>query len=65
MYIQAKIFSPKLWTVPDGETLLVTKYKGIGIMISGIQSREFCFGFAWDDISDADLMIINDFREDK
>ena len=40
---------------PAGETLLVLKYEFIGIMISGFQSREFCFGFDWGDILDSDL----------
>ena len=59
------IFSPKSWKVPDGETLLVPKYEGIGIMISDFQSRNFDFGFSWDDLSDAYLNIINYFRSDK
>ena len=65
MYIQAIHFSPKLWTGTNGETLLIPKDEGIGIMISAFQSREFDFGFAWDDISDADMNRINDFRADK
>ena len=58
-------FYPKLWTGPDWEKLLVPKDEGIGIMISYSQSREFGFGFDWNDISDADLKKINYFRADK
>ena len=34
-------------------------------MISDFRSRGFGFGFSWNNISDADLKIINDFRADK
>ena len=34
-------------------------------MIYDFQSREFGFGFAWDDISDADMKRINYFRSYK
>ena len=50
------------WLGPDGETLLIPKDEGICIMISAFQSRGFGFWFAWDDLSDADLKRINDFR---
>ena len=65
MYIQTIHFSPRSWTGPDGETLLIPKDEGIGIMISYFQSRELCFRFAWGDLSDADLKIIKKLREDK
>ena len=61
MYIQ-EFFSPKSWKGPDVETLLIPKDEGMGIMISAFQQREFGFGFAWDDLSDADLKRISDFR---
>ena len=47
------------------ETLLIPKDEGTGIIISASQSREFGFGFAWSDISDADLNRINYFIADK
>ena len=65
MYIQAIHFSPKSWTGPDGETLLIPKYEGTGITISAFHSREFGFGFAWDDLLYANLNKINDFRADE
>ena len=65
MYIQAIHFYPESWTGPDGEILFIFKYEGIGIMLSAFQSREFGFGFAWDDLSDSDPIIINYFRADK
>ena len=65
MYIQAIHFSPRSWTGPDGETLSIPKDEGIGIMISSFQSRELCFRFAWGDLSDADLKLINYFRSDR
>ena len=34
-------------------------------MMSAFQSREFGFGFSWDDISDDDLNRINNFGADK
>ena len=58
-------FSSKLWTDNDGETLFIPKYECIGIMISDFQSREFGFGFVWDDISDADMRRIHYFGEEK
>ena len=57
--------SPTLWTVPDRETLLTPKYEVIGMIISAFQSREFCFVFARDDLSDAYLNMINYFRAEK
>ena len=65
MYIQAIKFSPKSWKGLDGKKLLIPKDEGTGIMISPFWSRVFGFGFAWDDLSDADLNIINDFRAEK
>ena len=65
MYVQEFIFSPRSWTGPDGETLLVPKDEVIGVMISYLQSRGFCFGFSWDNILDADLKRRNDFRAEK
>ena len=65
MYVQAIHSSPKLWTDTGEETLSVYKDEGIRIMISGFQSREFGFGFSWDDLSDDDLKRINYFISDK
>ena len=65
MYIRAIHFYPRSWTDLDRETLLIPKDEGIGIIISSFQSREFGFGFSWDDLSDDDLKRINYFRSDK
>ena len=65
MYVQAIHSSPKLWTDTGEETLSVYKDEGIRIMISGFQSREFGFGFSWDDLSNTNMKRINDFRAEK
>ena len=54
-----------MWTRPYDKTLLITKDEYIYIIISDFKSREFGFGFAWDDISDADLKRINYFKAEK
>ena len=59
------IFSTEAWTGPDGETLLIPKDECIGIIIYDFHSREFVFGFAWDDISNADTKRINYLRSYK
>jgi hypothetical protein len=38
-------FSSKCWHGPQGERPLVPKEDGTGVMVSGIQSREFGIGF--------------------
>ena len=65
MYFQAITFSPKSWTGTYGEILLIPKDEGIGIIISDFQSKELGFEFAWDNLSDADLKRIIDFRSEK
>ena len=65
MCIQAIHFSPKSWAGPDGETSFIPKNEGIGIMVYAFHSREFGFGFSWDDLSDSYLKRINYFRADK
>ena len=44
---------------------MIPKYEGTGIMISAFNSREFGFGFYWDDFSDDDLNRINYFGAEK
>ena len=61
MYIKEIHFSTEACTGPDGENLLIPKDECIGIMIYDFHSREFGFGFAWDDISNADMKRINYF----
>ncbi len=38
------LLTKKAWTLPTGETQLVPKDEGQGVMISAFQSREFGFG---------------------
>ena len=65
MYIKEIHFSTEACTGPDGENLLIPKDECIGIMIYDFHSREFGFGFYWDNFSDADLKRINDFISEK
>jgi hypothetical protein len=39
------LLTKKSWCGPNGETVLVPKNEGQGLMISAFQSREFGFGF--------------------
>jgi hypothetical protein len=53
-------FTPKAWTVPDGQKSMILKDEGLGVMISAFISREFGFGFY---ISSEDLEKVNKKRE--
>ena len=37
-------FTPKAWSTPDGQTPVIPKDDGLGVMISAFVSREFGFG---------------------
>ena len=50
------------WHLPDGTTAINPKEEGMGIMLSSFCSRDFGYGF---DLSDAQLAIVNRFREGK
>ena len=52
----------KNWTGPNGETAIVPKDEGAGIMISAFQSREFGFGLH---MSEQELALVNEYRRDK
>jgi hypothetical protein len=56
-------FSDKCWSGPGGERPLVPKEDGTGVMVSGIQSREFGFGFR--EITAEELSEINKERAGK
>ena len=56
-------FSNKCWSGPGGEQPLVPKDDGTGIMVSGMQSREFGFGFR--EITTEELYYINKERAGK
>jgi hypothetical protein len=38
------LFTGKAWTMPDGQESIISKDEGLGVMVSGIVSREFEFG---------------------
>ena len=52
----------KAWTGPNGETVLIPKDDGQGVMISGFQSREFGYGL---DLTDEQLKQVSEFRKGK
>ncbi len=52
----------KSWVGTNGETAIVPKDDGCGIMISAFQSREFGFGL---EISKIDMARVNTFRKDQ
>ena len=56
------IFRNMTWTGPKGETPLMPKTEGQGIMVSRFVSREF--GFGWQ-LSPKQLSIVNKCRENK
>ena len=56
-------FSSKCWFGPKGEQPLVPKEDGTGVMVSGMQSREFGFGFP--ELTDENLLSINSIRSHK
>jgi hypothetical protein len=56
------LFTGKAWTMPDGQKPIIPKYEGLGVMVSGIVSREFGFGLK---LSHDDLQKVNQYRESK
>jgi hypothetical protein len=54
------LISSKTWIGPDGERNIAPKDDGLGVMISGFQSREFGFGVA---VSDEQLKEVNEKRK--
>lgn len=52
----------KAWTGPNGETVLIPKDDGQGVMISGFQSREFGYGL---DLTGEQLRQVSEFRKEK
>jgi hypothetical protein len=52
----------KGWVGPNGETAIVPKDDGAGIMLSAFQFREFGFGLQ---MSEQDLALVNEYRKDK
>jgi hypothetical protein len=52
----------KGWVGPNGETAIVPKDDGAGIMLSAFQSREFGFGL---EMSEQDLELVNEYQKDK
>jgi hypothetical protein len=49
----------KSWKAPNGETVLIPKDDGQGVMISGFQSREFGFGMP---LTADELTLVNTYR---
>jgi hypothetical protein len=43
--VKQYLFTQKSWNGPNGETALIPKGDGLGVMISAFVSREFGFGF--------------------
>jgi hypothetical protein len=56
------LLTKKAWTLPTGETQLVPKDEGQGVMISAFQSREFGFGMP---LSEEQLRAVNMVRKDQ
>ena len=54
------LLTKKSWIGPDGETNIVPKDDGLGVMISALQSREFGFGLL---VTDEQLKEINEKRK--
>jgi hypothetical protein len=55
------LISTMAWTLPSGETQIVPKDEGAGVMISAFQCREFGFGFQ---LNADQLKRINEKRKD-
>ena len=55
-------FRSKCWIGPSGETPLMPKTDGQGLMVSAFTSREFGFGY---DLNETQLKIVNDYRRNK
>ncbi len=56
------LLTKKQWRGPNGETALVPKDEGLGIMISAMMSREFGWGI---DITKQQLEKVNKMRNRK
>jgi hypothetical protein len=56
------MFTGKAWTMPDGQKPIIPKDEGLGVMVSGIVSREFGFGLK---VSHEDLQKVNEYRANK
>ncbi len=56
------LFTGKAWTMPDGQKPIIPKDEGLGVMVSGIVSREFGFGLK---VSHEDLQKVNKYRANK
>jgi hypothetical protein len=52
----------KGWVGPNGETAIVPKDDGAGLMLSAFQCREFGFGLQ---MSEQDHALVNEYRKDK
>jgi hypothetical protein len=50
------------WTMPDGQKPIIPKDEGLGVMLSGIVSRELGFGLK---VSHEDLQKVNKYRANK
>ena len=57
--IKQFILSKKSWYGPNGEAALLRKEEGLGIMLSGLMSREFGWGFP---MSPEQLAMVNQKR---
>ena len=56
------LLTKKAWMLPSGETQLVPKEEGQGVMISAFQSREFGFGMP---LMEEQIRMVNEFRKGK
>jgi hypothetical protein len=59
---QISLHLQKNWMGPNGETAIVPKDEGAGIMISAFQSREFGFGL---NMREKELPLVNEYCKDK
>ena len=57
------LMKSKAWTCPDGETQMVPKDEGAGIMISAFVSRDF--GYGYPELTTDQLKQVNDNRKNK
>jgi hypothetical protein len=56
------LFTGKAWTMPDGQKPIIPKDEGLGVMVSGIVSRQFGFRLK---VSHKDLQKVNEYRANK
>jgi hypothetical protein len=54
------MFTPKAWTAPEGQEVMIPKDEGLGVMISAFVSCELGFGY---NISADDLVKVNEKRQ--